>query len=203
MRSAEGCELAGHLAVAAGDRVSAPIRMGESDRRGSLAEIEKQRGAVVDALDRLFVYEIPTGESGGGALSVWSGRWGTRSIGIRSARGCAPSSSAAVGIYGRSAATWNCSPPFTRSCQPGRSGRCEMGVNCRRCGATLASTGRAGDQCLGFLAQEAAARRGYGDPGRPFRERWPVPPPETGGGRPGGLFTRLCVAGPPGVRECC
>jgi hypothetical protein len=42
--------------------VSAPVRIGESKRRGaSLAKIEKQRGAVVDALDRLFVHEVPAG----------------------------------------------------------------------------------------------------------------------------------------------
>jgi hypothetical protein len=36
---------------------------GSKRRRADPAEIEKQRGAVLDALDRLFVHEIPTGDS--------------------------------------------------------------------------------------------------------------------------------------------
>lgn len=41
--------------------VSSPVRIDELGRSGaSFAEIEKQRGAVVAALDRLFAHEIPT-----------------------------------------------------------------------------------------------------------------------------------------------
>lgn len=39
--------------------MNSPVR---TQRRASPAEIEKQRGAVVDALDRLFVHEIPAGD---------------------------------------------------------------------------------------------------------------------------------------------
>jgi hypothetical protein len=48
--------------VAIGDRVSAPVRIDEPKRRrADPAEIEKQRSAVVDALDRLFTHEVPAG----------------------------------------------------------------------------------------------------------------------------------------------
>ena len=40
--------------------MSAPARIAEFK---CSAEIEKQRGAVLDALDRLFVHEIPAGDS--------------------------------------------------------------------------------------------------------------------------------------------
>ena len=39
--------------------MNAPARIEESKRRSGPAEIEKQRGAVIDALDRLFAYEVP------------------------------------------------------------------------------------------------------------------------------------------------
>ena len=39
--------------------MSAPISIDAPGRRSSLVEIEKQRGAVLAALDRLFEHEVP------------------------------------------------------------------------------------------------------------------------------------------------
>jgi hypothetical protein len=57
-RDGAGLALATTSSLRAGG-VTAPVRTEESTRRVSSAEIEKQHGAVLAALDRLFEHEVP------------------------------------------------------------------------------------------------------------------------------------------------
>ena len=134
-RLAEGCELAGRLGVVNSDKGGRDSVAARSKPSAGSAEIEKQRGAVVDALDRLFAHEIPAGDRHRVCLRlVWPE--GEAIDRDRSAKGCAPSSSAATigGHLELFAAVY-----AVMVARPER--RMWNWTMWRRCGVTLASTG--------------------------------------------------------------
>ena len=117
--------------------------------RAGSAEIAKQRGAVVDALDRLFTHEVPIAGRRRIELRLV---WPRESVLDRNPtgegllRGCAPSSLAAAGIYGFAAAMQNCSRLLGPLWPRARSDGCGIGHNLRRCGVKSASTGWGDDE---------------------------------------------------------